>query len=92
MGMSEAAEGHEQPDAAAMAALFEAGLAKLRAQTPAKVGDKTMLDALVPAVEALRGEMRWAEVPCLLGLSQGSGVWRRARGNGAVCPRAWRVS
>ncbi len=31
-----------------------AGLDKLRRQTPAQVGDKTMLDALVPAVEAFR--------------------------------------
>ena len=54
MGMSEAAEGLGEPDMASLAAMFEAGLAKLRAQTPAQVGDKTMLDALVPAVEALR--------------------------------------
>ena len=37
-----------------MAAAFEAGLTKLRAQTPAKPGDKTMVDALVPAIDALR--------------------------------------
>ena len=54
MGMSEAAGEGEEPDMAALAAMFEGGLAKLRAQTAAKVGDKTMLDALVPAVEALR--------------------------------------
>jgi dihydroxyacetone kinase-like protein len=54
MGMAEAAGGREEPDLAAVAAMFEAGLAKLRVQTPANVGDKTMLDALVPAVEALR--------------------------------------
>ncbi len=49
MGMSEAAGGGE------LAAMFEAGLAKLRAQTPARPGDKTMVDALVPAVSALAG-------------------------------------
>ena len=54
MGMAEAAGGSETLDGAGLAAAFEAGLAKLRAQTPAKVGDKTMIDALVPAVEALR--------------------------------------
>ena len=53
MGMSEAAVGKDQASAADVAAIFEAGLAKLRAQTPAKPGDKTMVDALVPAVAAL---------------------------------------
>jgi dihydroxyacetone kinase-like protein len=54
MGMGEAAAGQASLSAAALAGAFEAGLAKLRAQTPAKPGDKTLLDALVPAVEALR--------------------------------------
>ncbi|MGA2498077.1 MAG: dihydroxyacetone kinase subunit DhaL [Tepidisphaeraceae bacterium] len=53
MGMSEAAAGKEQANAADLAAIFEAGLAKLRTQTAAKPGDKTMVDALVPAVAAL---------------------------------------
>ncbi len=38
----------------ALAAAFAAGLARLRAQTPAGPGDKTMLDALLPAVDGLR--------------------------------------
>lgn len=54
MGMSEVAGGTELLSAAEVATLFEAGLAKLRAQTPAKPGDKTMVDALVPAIVALR--------------------------------------
>ncbi|MGA2257804.1 MAG: dihydroxyacetone kinase subunit DhaL [Thermoguttaceae bacterium] len=54
MGMSDAVGGSETLDSRSLAAAFEAGLAKLRAQTPAQVGDKTMVDALVPAVEALR--------------------------------------
>jgi dihydroxyacetone kinase-like protein len=54
MGMGEAAAGRAALDAAALAAVFEAGLAKLRTQTPAQPGDKTLLDALVPAVAALR--------------------------------------
>ncbi|MBX7258661.1 MAG: dihydroxyacetone kinase subunit L [Candidatus Hydrogenedentes bacterium] len=41
-------------DAPALLAAFAAGLAGVQAQTKAKVGDKTMIDALVPAVEALR--------------------------------------
>jgi len=54
MGMSEAVGGSQSLDGPGLAAAFEAGLAKLCAQTPAKPGDKTMVDALVPAVEALR--------------------------------------
>ena len=50
--MAEAADTREQWDAAGLSALLTAGLDKLRGQTPAEVGDKTMLDALVPAVEA----------------------------------------
>jgi dihydroxyacetone kinase-like protein len=53
MGMSEAVGGAETVDSPALAAAFAAGLAKLRAQTQAQPGDKTMLDALVPAVEAM---------------------------------------
>ena len=41
-------------DAARLASMFEAGLAQLRTISQAQVGDKTMVDALVPAVEALR--------------------------------------
>lgn len=37
-----------------LAAIFEAGLAALRKQTKASPGDKTMMDALVPAIAALR--------------------------------------
>jgi dihydroxyacetone kinase-like protein len=54
MGMAEGAAGCATLSTAALAGAFEAGAAKLRAQTPAKPGDKTLLDALLPAVEALR--------------------------------------
>jgi dihydroxyacetone kinase-like protein len=64
LGMAEGAAGRDRLDCAGVAAAFESGLAKLRQQTPAKVGDKTMLDALVPAVEALRRAAdRGADVP-----------------------------
>jgi dihydroxyacetone kinase-like protein len=65
-GMSEAVGGGETLDAPGLAAAFEAGLAKLRAQTPAKVGDKTMVDALVPAVEALRQAADSGREPAVL--------------------------
>lgn len=54
IGMSEAVGGSETLDSRTLAVAFESGLAKLRTLTQAKVGDKTMIDALVPAVEALR--------------------------------------
>lgn len=40
------------------AAMFEAGLEQFRRTSKAAVGDKTMLDALVPATEALAAELR----------------------------------
>ncbi len=52
IGMSEAAEGRDTLDASGLATAFEAGLAGVRAQTKAQPGDKTMIDALVPAVMA----------------------------------------
>jgi dihydroxyacetone kinase-like protein len=54
MGISEAVGGSQTLDSRGLAVAFEAGLARLRAQTPAQVGDKTLVDALVPAVEAMR--------------------------------------
>jgi dihydroxyacetone kinase-like protein len=53
MGMAEAV-GEDSLDAKALAAVFEAGLAAVQRQTKAQVGDKTMIDALVPGVQALR--------------------------------------
>jgi len=52
MGMSEGLPEDGVLDGGRLAGMFEAGLAKVRKNTPAKVGDKTLLDALVPAVEA----------------------------------------
>lgn len=54
LGMSEAVDTETVLDCPAMASMFESALAKVRAQTKARVGDKTLIDALVPAVEALR--------------------------------------
>lgn len=44
----------ESLDASETAAMFAAGLAGVRNMTKAKVGDKTMMDALIPAVEAMQ--------------------------------------
>ena len=52
LGMGNAASGTEL-NAADMKAMFSGGLASVRKQTKADVGDKTMMDALIPAVNAL---------------------------------------
>lgn len=53
-GMADAVDaGVTTLDAAAVAAMFAAGLEELGFATKAKVGDKTFMDALIPAVEAL---------------------------------------
>lgn len=52
LGMSDCAAGAEL-DAAAVRAMFAGGLANVQKQTQAKPGDKTMMDALAPAVEAI---------------------------------------
>lgn len=44
-------------DARALAMAFETALAGVQRQTKAQVGDKTMIDALVPAVQTLRSEV-----------------------------------
>lgn len=52
MGMYDGVDGDEV-DAKGVAAIFRAGLTNMQKQTKAAVGDKTLMDALVPAVEAL---------------------------------------
>ena len=53
LGMSDNVAGTEL-DAAGVKAMFAGGLANVQQQTKAKPGDKTMMDALVPAVEAIQ--------------------------------------
>lgn len=56
MGMGEALEPLQvtnEVNAAQLKAMFRGGLAGVQEQTKAKPGDKTMMDALVPAVEAI---------------------------------------
>jgi len=53
-GMSEALEEGNVVSAAAASAMFETGLASVERLTKARVGDKTMMDALVPAIAAFR--------------------------------------
>ncbi len=55
LGMSDAvSDGLTELNAAEVKALFAGGLAGVQKQTKAKRGDKTMMDALIPAVEAMQ--------------------------------------
>jgi len=53
LGMSDSASGSEL-DAEGVKKMFAGGLANVQKQTKAQPGDKTMMDALVPAVEAMQ--------------------------------------
>ena len=53
-GMADAPAAGGSLDCRELSAAFEAGLKAVRRQTKAQPGDKTMMDALVPAIEALR--------------------------------------
>ena len=52
LGMSEVVNGTAL-DATGVKSMFAGGLANVRKQTKASVGDKTMMDALIPAIEAM---------------------------------------
>ena len=54
MGMSDAATDKTDLDFAACVAVFESGIAKLHKQSKAQIGDKTMMDAFLPALAALK--------------------------------------
>ena len=54
MGMSDGAAGRNDLDCAGVAAIFEAGIAKMQKQSRAQIGDKTMMDAFLPALAALK--------------------------------------
>ena len=45
--------GAKEVDAAELKFMFESGLVSIQKNTQAKCGDKTMMDALIPAVEAI---------------------------------------
>ena len=53
LGMSDHASGTEL-DTNAVKVMFAGGLANVQKQTKAQKGDKTMMDALIPAVEAMQ--------------------------------------
>ena len=53
-GLAEGAPEADALDVPALKAVFAAGLEELDDMSGAKVGDKTMMDALIPAVEAIQ--------------------------------------
>jgi dihydroxyacetone kinase-like protein len=55
LGIAEEVGERSSLDTRGLAGAFEAGGARVRKQSKAQVGDKTMLDALLPALAALRG-------------------------------------
>ena len=54
MGMSEGVNEGSELDSSAVAGMIIAGAEKMHKQSRAQVGDKTMMDALLPAVDALK--------------------------------------
>jgi dihydroxyacetone kinase-like protein len=53
-GLAEGCQGQEVIDAAVFGRMLAAGVASLRSISQAKVGDKTLMDVLLPAEEAYR--------------------------------------
>ena len=53
MGMGEGIASKGDLDCGAVVAMFEAGIRKLAKQSRAAVGDKTMMDAFLPALDAM---------------------------------------
>jgi phosphoenolpyruvate---glycerone phosphotransferase subunit DhaL len=67
LGMSAAVAGKQVLDCESLVSMFEGGLNALKKQTKARVGDKTLMDALIPAVNTLRqGVAAGKETPRLL--------------------------
>lgn len=57
MGVSEGLDpGTAELNGAALAKAFASGLASVRENTKADIGDKTLMDALIPAVQAMEGK------------------------------------
>ncbi|MHC4741140.1 MAG: dihydroxyacetone kinase subunit DhaL [Planctomycetota bacterium] len=54
MGMSSAAGEGQSIDCEALAKMFEAGLASVSKRTKAQIGDKTIMDAMIPGVKEAR--------------------------------------
>ena len=54
MGMAKVLKGHEEADMALLGEALDAGLQRVMEKAGSKPGEKTILDAVVPAAEAIR--------------------------------------
>ena len=84
MGMADPAEGKDSFTAADVAAIISAGIEAVRLDSKAQIGDKTMMDALLPVLELLK-QPAPADVKALLISVQGT-----AR-NGAAATKEFRA-
>lgn len=66
MGMSDAVADTSELDCAAVVAMFEGGIQKVAKQSRAQVGDKTMMDAFLPALDAMRAAAQSGSVRTVL--------------------------
>ena len=66
MGMGEGVGDKSELDSTAVAEMIVAGAEKMHKQSRAQVGDKTMMDALLPAVDALKAADKGAAVQDIL--------------------------
>ena len=66
MGMGEGVGDKSELDSTAVAEMIVAGVNKMHKQSRAQVGDKTMMDALLPAADALKGADKSATVQDVL--------------------------
>jgi dihydroxyacetone kinase-like protein len=57
MGMADPAEGKESLSTADLAAVIVGGIEAVKLDSKARVGDKTMMDALLPVLDVLRGPL-----------------------------------
>ncbi len=65
MGMAKALKGKEEADLVECASALEAGLNKIMEKANSKPGEKTILDALYPAIEALKANAGGDKVSAL---------------------------
>jgi len=66
IGMSESVDEGSELDSSAVSEMLIAGINKMHKQSRAQVGDKTMMDAMLPALDSLRSADKSATVPEIL--------------------------
>jgi dihydroxyacetone kinase-like protein len=66
MGLSEGVDGVSEFDSLAVAEMIIAGANKMHKQSRAQIGDKTMMDALLPAVDVLKTVDKNSSIPEIL--------------------------